>query len=60
MKGVNNMRKYFRELLETLKSINETNKEINDNLKDISKCIVDNRQKRHGYEFYIATGHWND
>jgi hypothetical protein len=57
------MFKYFKELLDTLKSIDKTNKEISINLQNIdnnlSKCVVCNKH-RHGKNAYLATGHWNE
>jgi hypothetical protein len=57
------MIKYFKELLNTLKSIDKTNKEISENLQNIdnnlSKCVISNRH-RHGKRSYLVTGHWND
>jgi len=45
------MIKYFKELLETLKSIDAS-------LKEISRCVIDT--PRHGYGKSIKTSHWND
>jgi hypothetical protein len=57
------MIKYFKELLNTLKSIDKTNKEISESLQNIdsnlSKCVTKNRH-RHGTDSYLVTGHWND
>jgi len=43
---------YFKELLETLKKI-----EVH--LGELAKCVRDNRS-RHGANYYLNTGHWND
>ena len=60
------MIEYFKELLNTLKSINthlnelrKTEQNSNEYLSKISNCVKVNRHG-HGDKYSISTKHWND
>lgn len=53
------MIRYFKELLDTLKSIDKSLKAMEKNTADLSACVTNNRRD-HGRRRYLATGHWND
>ena len=46
------MLKWFKELLETLKSIDRR-------LERLERCVKEN-PRSHGSRHYLSTGHWNE